>query len=360
MLLSDRNAPSPREVDPRASRARHRARARSTFALVLAAALLPTTVPAVAWAQKTGAPTKADLERAKKLFFEGVDLEQEGNWSEALERFEAVAQVRMTPSVRFHIALCKEHMGKLVEALREFELAEADAKAEKVDAVLKEAPEHIAAIKPRIPKISVRVPDDVEGLSVTLDGEPIDPKGSDEILVNPGSHQIEATAEKRQAFTKVVTVAEGESKSVLVEVPLIGEDAPSPKKDESTPTPVTPPSSSGPPTLALVAGGVGVLSLLAAGGFSIARSSVKSDLDDACGEGGKSCPPDREGAISSGRTYTTLTNVFLVLGAVGVGAGVVLWVTAPKPSEKTPQTSLRLVPSAPGANVAGFSLSARF
>lgn len=337
---------------------RRRPRLRATLALVLATALVPTTLPATALAQKAGAPTKADLEKAKKAFFEGVDLEAAGQWKEALEKFETVAQVRMTPSVRFHIALCKEHMGLLIEALKDFETAEADAKAEKVEAVLKEAPEHIAAIKPRIPKLAIKVPDDVEGLSVTLDGEPIDPKGAEEILVNPGSHKVEATADKRQAFTKVVTLGEGESKSVLVEVPVIGEEKAPPPKDEPTPSPVT--TSSGPPTLALVAGGVGVLSLLASGGFMIARSSVKSDLDDACGEGGKSCPPDREGAISSGRTYTTLTNVFLAIGVVGVGAGVVLYVTAPKPTEKTPQTSVRLLPSAPGANVAGLSLSARF
>jgi len=63
--------------------------------------------------------------------------------------------------------------------------------------------------------------------------------------------------------------------------------------------------------------------------------------------------------------------VFVIVGIVGVGTGVVLWAAAPRssaPKDKdTPETkdkaaaaSLRLMPSAPGANVGGFSLVGSF
>ncbi|MGZ3417606.1 MAG: hypothetical protein ACXVEE_07055 [Polyangiales bacterium] len=333
-------------------------------AMLVATAIVPASFPATSFAQKAATTSKADLEKAKKAFFEGIALEEQKKWDEALKRFELVAKVRMTPQVRFHIALCKENLGMLIEAMHDFELAEADAKSEKVETVMKEAPEHAAAIKPRIPKLTIKVPSDVEGLAVTLDGNPIDPKGSEETLVNPGTHKIEATAEKRKPFSQEVTLADGESKSILVKVPPLGGGEPKeepPPKEEPTPQPKP---SGGPPVAALVVGGIGVVSLIGAGAFYLARSSVKSDLDSACGDDRQSCPADKEGAISTGRTYTTLTNVFAIVGVVGVGAGIVLYVTAPKdkeqPAATAPATSIRLVPQAPGANVAGFSLSGVF
>ncbi len=341
------------------------------IAAAVAVALIPASTPFLSFlsmesrayaADKPGTPSKADLEKAKKLFFEGVEFENQEKWEDALNRFEGVATVRMTPAVRFHIALCKEKLGRLIEALHDFELAEADAKAEKVETVMKEAPQHAAAIKPKIPKLTIKVPDDVEGLAVTLDGNPIDPKGGEETLVDPGTHKIEATAEKRKPFSQEVTLGEGQSKTITVKVPPLGGAAKpdEPKPDEPTPTPTAP--SSGPPVAALVVGGIGVLALLGAGGFYLARSSVKSDLDGVCGDDGQSCPAEKEDAISSGSTYTTLTNVFAVVGVIGVGVGVVLFVTAPKAESKAapPPTSLRLSPTAPGANLAGFSLIGRF
>jgi len=338
-------------------------RARAVAALVLVAAILPASFPVQAWAQaKAGTPSKKDLEAAKKAFFAGIDFEEKKEWAKALEQFELVAKVRMTPQVRFHIALCKENLGMLIEALHDFELAESDAKAEKVDAVMKEAPEHAAAIKPKIPKLVFKVPSDVEGLAVTLDGSPIDPKGGEETLVNPGTHKVEATADKRHPFSQEITLGIGDTKTVSIKVPPMVEDkeAPPPKDEEPPPTP---PKPSTLPIPALVVGGIGVAALAGAGLFALKRSSIKSDLDGVCSGDPPSCPADQEDAISSGRTYTTLTNVFMIVGIVGVGAGVVLWVTAPKKDKDTAPpaaASIKLVPSSPGANLAGLSLAGAF
>jgi hypothetical protein len=335
-------------------------RSRAAVALVLATVLLPASFPARVFAQaKASAPSKKDLEAAKKAFFEGIDFEEKKEWGKALERFEAVAKVRMTPQVRFHIALCKENLGLLIEAIHDFELAENDAKAEKVDTVAKEAPEHAAAIKPKIPKLVFKVPANVDGLSVTLDGNPIDPKGGEEMLVNPGKHKVEATAEKRHPFAYEVTLEVGDTKKVDIKVPPLAEEQPPPKDEEPPPPP--PPPARKVPTSAIVAGSVGIVALAGAGFFALKRSSIKSELDAQCTGTPPTCPADKQDAIDSGKTYTTLTNVFMVVGVIGVGAGVVLWATAPKKeAPQAPAASLRIVPSAPGANVAGLSLSGAF
>lgn len=341
-----------------------RARARAIVASVLLSAIVPAaivTAETSAFAQpKAGAPSKKDLEAAKKAFFEGLDFEDKKDWAKALDRFEAVAKVRMTPQVRFHLALCKENLGMLIEAVRDFELAESDAKAEKVADVLKEAPEHAAAIRPKIPKLTIKVPADIEGISMTLDGNAFDAKGSDETLVNPGTHKIEATADKRAAYTKEVNLAEGDSKTITVKMPLLdGEKEPPPPKEDPKPTEEAPKSSM--PVVALVVGGIGVAALAGAGFFALKRSSIANDLSTACTDP-KACPVEQEDAVNSGRTYTTLTNIFLVVGVLGVGTGIVLYATAPSSpkAEKPATATLKLTPSAPGANLAGLSLSGAF
>jgi hypothetical protein len=338
--------------------ARTLSRSRAAVAAVLLAVFVPASLPSTAWAQpKAGAPSKKDLEAAKKAFFEGLDLEEKKEWAKALDRFEAVAKVRMTPQVRFHLALCKENLGMLIEALHDFELAESDAKAEKVADVMKEAPEHAAAIKPKIPKLTIKVPADVEGASVTLDGNAIDPKGSEETLVNPGTHKIEATADKRATFAKEVTLGESESKTVTVKMPLLGSD-----KKEDPPAKEDPPVKDEPtsrtPVAAYVIGGIGLVALGGAGFFALKRNGLASELKDACPDP-KACGPEHQDAVDSGKTYTTLTNVFLVIGVLGVGTGIVLFATAPK-EDKPAAAALRITPSAPGANLAGLSLTGVF
>src|SRR5262249_8394659 len=59
-------------------------------------------------------PAGADggLERLRQVFNEGRQLEEKDHWAEALDKFKEVATTKMTPQVRFHIALCEEKLGK--------------------------------------------------------------------------------------------------------------------------------------------------------------------------------------------------------------------------------------------------------
>ena len=73
--------------------------------------------------------TPEELARARQVFNDGKLLEDKQAWDLALERFRAVARVKMTPQVRFHIALCEENLGRLVQAIKGFELAAEEARA---------------------------------------------------------------------------------------------------------------------------------------------------------------------------------------------------------------------------------------
>ena len=342
-----------------------RSRFASVVALVVTTALVPAslTLPVrTAAAQGAKGPSKKDLEGARKAFMDGLELEASTQWHDARLKFEEVGKVRMTPEVRFHIALCEEHEGLLLESLRDFETAEADAKAEGKTAVMKEAPEHATAIKPRIPKLKLKVPNDVEGVTLTLDGNAVDPKNEDELPIDPGAHKIEASAEGRLPFSAELTLAEGESKTVTVKLPTAAaagpkDEPPAPPVEEAKPVVIERKTSA----LAYVALGVGAVGLIGAGVFYAKRGAIKSDLEGAC-DADLRCKPDRQDDIDSGRRYTTLTNVFGAVGIVGVGVGVYLLVSAPKVEVTKEPTAarIRLVPHAPGADLAGFAIAGAF
>jgi hypothetical protein len=358
-------------------------RLRPIVAATLALSVTTSVVPIAALAAPKAGVSDEDRKKAIQLFKEGQAFQDAGKWEEALAKFEDVGKIVMTPGTRFNIGLCKENLGRLLEALDDYVAAERDAKAEKKAEIEKKAHDAAETVKVRIPKIVLKVPD-VEGVTVTLDGKPIDP-ANPEMSVDPGKHKIEASAEKRVPFSTEVTVAEKETKDVAIRLPE------QPKEEPAEPPPEPPKEEpkKKTPTVAYIVGATGVASLIAGGIFYGLRASKKSDLEGSalCDQGSKHCAPEMQDTIDAGKRYTTLGNVFMIVGVVGVGAGVVLWATAPKsvagpksvestPEPKTdskpnedkpaeekagePAASIRLVPYAPGANLGGIGLTATF
>src|SRR5688572_15513005 len=86
--------------------------------MICGSTLLVTLLPSAARADD-----KQELVRARAQFQQAIELEQAGNYAAAVQAFREVGQVRMTPQVRFHIAVCEEKLGRWVAALGSFELA---------------------------------------------------------------------------------------------------------------------------------------------------------------------------------------------------------------------------------------------
>ena len=86
---------------------------------MLRRALTSLLLAGVVFSQQTPALAQdaAELKKARAQFQQATELEQAGNWTAALQAFREVGQVRMTPQVRFHIAVCEEKLGRLVAAL---------------------------------------------------------------------------------------------------------------------------------------------------------------------------------------------------------------------------------------------------
>jgi hypothetical protein len=299
-------------------------------------------------------PSPAELAAARELFHQALDHEEKEEWERALELFRKVGAVKMTPPVRFHIALCLENLGHLVDAYDEFMRARGEAEGDpKPDAAMlrSQSDKHLADLKARIPRVVlvVQVPIENETIAVAIDGKPVNAAlFGTPIPLDPGTHKISAKS-SRATFEEKITVAEhGGTRTVTVTL------------DESAaPTSAGPDRAPektwrSPPLVSWIAASAGVVLIgTSVALFSMSRSTF-ADVRDECA-GRSPCPADLRDRYEDGRVYNTWGNVLLISGAVAVGAGVVLWVAAPRGETKTassaPTLAMGLGPL--GVNVAG-------
>lgn len=278
------------------------------------------------------APTPAEVNAARETYREGVALEAAGNWAGALAKFQAVAAVKSTPRVRFHIGLCQEKLGRWNEALGAYKLAVSEATRERAPDVVKEAQGAASKLEGRIPRLTVRRSPGTEGATLLLDGVELGAASiGAEMPIDPGMHTIEVGLAGGQPRKITFEIKEGEHKSVDAAAPAAEPARPLPAPVGSAPAPAAPASSQPPAprksrTAPWVLTGVGVASLVASGVFYGLRQSALSDLKDKCGED-LHCGESERSIYDRGRTYTMVANVTLGVGVAGVAAGAI-WLLA--------------------------------
>lgn len=284
-----------------------------------------------------------ELKKARAQFQQATELEQAGNWTAALQAFREVGQVRMTPQVRFHIAVCEENLGRLVAALGGYELALADA--DKVNPDFKaEVEENVTKLRARIPKLVIERGAGANAAAIELDGVAVgDSSVGVEVPLDPGPHAVTAKAPNRKPFDSSVTLKEQETtrvEIVLEELPpellRTGTAAPAPEKPPSKVVP-------------FVIGGVGIASLIGSGVLFGLRQSTLSELEEAC-PSRKNCDPSKASRYDDLKFYHYGSMVTLGVGVAAVGtAGALLFFQRKKkePTSDTPTAELQLVPSVP-------------
>lgn len=335
-------------------------------ALLITAALLGSAAPAMA--QDTGG--EEQLAAARQLFNEGKDLEKTGQWAEALSRFKKVAEVKMTPQVRFHIALCEENLGRMVNAINGYEVAAGEARQVGAAAndVAANAPQRAEALRARVPKLRIVVTGTTTRSRVLLDRAPVAAGLLDtDIPVDPGTHQVEVETDGKPNARKEVTLAEKASERVelsVVEPELPAAAAAAPAAPTAPAAP--PPDKQGlfhfpPPVPAIIAGGIGLAGFAAAGIFFGLRQQTIAEVRDSCTDPSRDrgCDPDTRDIAERGETWNLLTDVFLGVGGAGLVAGGVLWLVLPgaegggEKKAATPQRRIGVVPGPGSVRVTG-------
>lgn len=290
-------------------------------------------------------PSDAEIQAARERFAAGRKLEDAGRWSEALTVFQRVAEVRTTPQVRFHIALCMENVGLWTQALDGYQQAIAEAGATAPD-VIQEANEHLRKLAASIPTVTLAARGAQAGDEIHLDRRRVSiADGPLPIRADPGPHVAEVRRRGEVIAREYFALAPKATLRVELRVGEVAKEVTEPV----APTPVRPiePGIAAPPAPAIApskseggaaqraigwsAVGLGGASFTLAGVFIGLRAGALSRLEAACPTLPR-CSPSVSDIVAEGKRDAALVNVLAVVGGVAAATGITLLLTAPSPT----------------------------
>lgn len=303
------------------------------------AALVGACVPAVASAQDNTA-------FAQQRFTRGAALYEARDYPQALVEFRASIELYGSPNTRLYLARCLRELGRLDEAVPEFERAMREAGdrarldpryAQTRDAAQAE----LLQVEPRVGRLTLTIPDAPEGASIRVNQRPVPVAAlgiAIPVMPGPVTITIEAAgyepeerhtevAAGREATVGVVlrrraAVAEGHTEVGALARPVV-------------PVRPAPPRARGPSrSLAWIGVGVGAVGFAGFATFYALANGRFDDLSARCVGG---CTSVTQSEVDEGRTFQTLTNVSLGLGIAGAAAAVTLFIIG-RPSEQPPVT----------------------
>ena len=251
-------------------------------------------------------------------------------WKEADQSFPA-------PSIELRVAHCQALLGHVVDASQTLDeiarkVLPADApdafKAAQVQAV-----SELPTLRARVATLEIAMPEGMALTQVTIDEVAIDLQKKP-FLIDPGRHAVRVVT-ATATWNGPVEIADGEHHTVRMQKIL----EPGPEPSHSL------------RNVGLVVGGVGVAALGIGTVLGIAAVDKGKPLDAECGPSRNNCPASESDRITTVKTYSTLSDVFLVSGAVLTIAGgylIVRDLRADKPAAR-----VRLSVGMSGALVSG-------
>jgi len=319
--------------------------------------LLAVLLPGRAYAQPT--PTDA-RSTSVALLNEARDLAGAGNATEACRKYAESYSLDAQLDALLPLADCFEQKGKLASAYIAF-LDAVDVAQRASDPRGVAADERAKKLRPRLSYLTIDVAQErrLPALSIEHDGFRLGSSGwGVPIPVDPGSHVIAVNAFGYRGWQTTVDI-QGEGEAPYVEVPLLEKssevEAASPVAPNAIVAPVEPvaappaPPAPGPRakrakparkarsglgrgrSAALVAGGVGVVSLGFGFYFLAKTNSTLSERDGIC-PSGKGCEPGTNAHLGQltlqARNQRSAEIGFFALAAAGAAIGAGLWLTS--------------------------------
>jgi hypothetical protein len=317
-----------------------------------AALLLIALSPATGLSQPKGPAADPTVTQATDRFFAGQKLYSEANYEQALVEFRASYAAAPSPNSRLYVARCLRQLGRNAAAYDEYaqvivEAADRSTSETKYAATQKAAAEERAALKDKVAALSVEMPADVAGASMRVGAEEIPPgRWQQELTVDAGKVTVRVEAPGRQTFEQEISLAGGEKKRIVVELPAAKAAPATPVVAKEEPSfvsklPLLP--------MAYASAGVGVAGLALFGIFGLTAASKYDDLDQKCAA---RCGPEHQDEVDAGRRDTTISNVGLAFGVIGLAGGATLFVVD-RMTRKPPSDPSSADPPPPSASSQG-------
>jgi serine/threonine-protein kinase len=299
-----------------------------SFVLALITFLASVSVAPAVQAQASNAAAQA-------LFDLGRALMKEGNYAEACPKLEESQRLDPGSGTLLNLGICYEHLGLTASAWSTFVDAAAAADATGKPDRVKTAQQHADALAPRLIRITIRVTSDkIADLEVRRGGQIVPPaQWGTAMVADPGSHVVAATAPGHKAWQATVVLRDKSETVIVPELELLPTKvakAEEPAKDargsaDSAETNVGQTQR----TVALIAGGVGVVGVAVGTVFGLRSKSAHDDAAAYCT--GADCSDPRGVELSNkALDSATVSTAAFIVGGVGLAAAGVLWFTAPR------------------------------
>jgi hypothetical protein len=286
---------------------------------------------------------------AEALFQEGRQLLEAGRIDEACLRLAESYSLEPSSGTLLNLARCHETQGKIATAWAEYATAARLSRAQGREDRARAAEERASSLEPKLSRLKLRMSEPPPGLKVLTDTDTLGEGGLGvAIPIDPGHHNVTASAKGYKTWTTTIDLKEAESRELVIPALELEAVAPQPIAVEApppAPKPTAQPESVAPTglgtqrTAALVAGGVGVAGVVVGSIFGI-QSIAKHD------QAAPNCPnsvcTDSSwiGVQTDAQTAGNWSTASFAVGGVGLATAAVLWFTG-KPS-RAASTQLQL------------------
>lgn len=312
-------------------------------ALLLALALIPAVAHADAKSE------------AMLLFDQGKQEMKDGQYEKACNSFERSIATYSDSGTKGSLARCYEKLGRLASSWKLWrELADLAPSGD----LRRDAAALAAKLEPKIGRYLIKLNNPPPDLAVTINGQPT--KLTDvPVPIDAGGVIVRAYAAGRKDWSAELAATDGGVLTIdipeLAKVDVVVVKAPDPK-----PPPPPPPPSHTRKYVGLGLIGVGAGAVVAGGIFGLKAKNGFSDAEDLCGGDVDNCFADRVAEaqleVDDARSAGTLSTILVIGGGAAIAGGIVLYIIAPKATEKR-QLAVRPLAT---PSTAGFVLSGRF
>ncbi len=270
--------------------------------------------------------TPEQQQAASAAYGQAMAHVNKGQYEEALAKFRESFSIVASPNTMVMIIRSLVELKRLREAYVAAVGAAAEAEEiaiynRKYEKAAEELAANVEAIRGQIGLLTVIVKGAENDATLKVGGivVPQDSWGK-EVAVLPGAVEVVLTTPAGEV-KEATSVAAGASGKVEIAAPAA----------QKAPEPLPPDDQAGSGwqgpdrrLMAYIAGGVGALGFIGVGVFGTLSDGRLDLLERACAEPDY-CDPELEFHADRGMAYQTVANVSLVVGIVGVGAGVGLW-----------------------------------
>jgi hypothetical protein len=282
---------------------------------LLSFSVFAASVLAVPTARAADPATDADA-----LYQSGKQAMERGDLATACAQLAESQRLDPAAGTLLNLATCEERSGKLAAALTHFRdsrarLPAGDFRMGFADQRISELTRRVARMTPAL----TGTPD--PGAVVLCDGTEVARASlGTAMFVDPGKHACLVRAPGRADALVEVVLREGDERTVELaqgaRTQRTRDNAPDQGKMQRT--------------LGLVAGGAGVAGIAVGAIFGVLSKGTYDDAKTHCPAGPASCDAQGVQGGDSAHTQATVSTVGFVAGAVLLGGGAALYLTAPK------------------------------